>query len=266
MARRQSQRRAEPLERLAGAAQTLGDGDFTVRAPLAGITEIDAAGAALTRTAERLGDLVGRERAFSADASHQLRTPLTGLRLRLETALEGEDLRPAVEAALETADRLERTIDELIALARDSPTARTPVDLPALLAESRASWQDELAAAGRTLRMSAAPDLPGTPASAAATRQILDVLLANAVRHGAGTVTIAVRDADTALAVDVTDEGAGVLTPPDELFRRRAEGATGHGIGLALARALAEAEGGRLILARSGSAPVFTLLLPAGRR
>lgn len=263
LARRQSRRLADPLERLTVAAQTLGDGDFTVRAPAAGIAEIDAAGAALNRTAERLGDLVGRERAFSADASHQLRTPLTGLRLRLETGLEGGDLRPAVVAALETADRLERTIDELIALARDEPTARTPADLPALLADAERTWRGSLVAAGRSLAVSSDPALPGTRASAAATRQILDVLLANAVRHGGGAVTVTVRDADTAVAVDVVDEGDGVTIPDDELFRRRADRASGHGIGLALARALAEAEGGRLVLARSGPRPVFTLLLPA---
>lgn len=265
-ARRQSRRLADPLVRLAAAAQTLGDGDFTVRAPAAGIAEIDAAGAALNRTAERLGDLVSRERAFSADASHQLRTPLTGLRLRLETALEGGDLRPAVGAALETADRLERTIDELIALARDAPTARTPADLPALLAEADSHWNGPLAADGRSLRVSSDPAMPGTPASAAATRQILEVLLANAVRHGAGTVTITARDADTAVAVDVADDGAGVSIPADEVFRRRTERAAGSGIGLALARALAEAEGGRLLLTRSGPGPVFTLLLPAAAR
>ena len=265
LARRQSRRLADPLVRLAAAAQTLGDGDFTVQAPPAGIAEIDAAGAALTRTAERLGELVGRERAFSADASHQLRTPLTGLRLRLETALDGGgDLRPAVVGALETADRLERTIDELLALARDAPSARTPADLPALLAELGASWHGPLAAAGRSLRLSVAPGLPGTRASAAATRQILEVLLANATRHGAGPVTVIAREADTAVAVDVTDEGAGVrpargAVPPP--YRR----AAGHGIGLALARALAEAEGGRLVLTRAAPAPVFTLLLPADR-
>jgi signal transduction histidine kinase len=262
-ARRQSRRLADPLVRLAAAAQTLGDGDFTVQAAPTGIAEIDAAGAALTRTAERLGELVGRERAFSADASHQLRTPLTGLRLRLETALDGGDPRPAVVAALATTDRLERTVDELLALARDAPTARTPADLPALLAEAERGWHGPLAAAGRTLRVSIGPALPGTRASAAATRQILDVLLANATRHGAGAVTVTARDADTAIAVDVADEGAGVRVPAGELFRRRADRTAGHGIGLALARALAEAEGGRLVLTRAAPAPVFTLLLPA---
>ena len=266
LARRQSRRLADPLVRLAAAAQTLGEGDFTVQAPPAGIEEIDAAGAALTRTAERLGELVGRERAFSADASHQLRTPLTGLRLRLETALDGgDDLRPAVVGALETTDRLERTIDELLALARDAPSARTPADLPALLQELRDGWQGPLAEAGRTLRLSVAPGLPGTRASAAATRQILEVLLANATRHGAGAVTVTAREADTAVAVDVADEGAGVLVPAEQLFRRRTDRAAGHGIGLALARALAEAEGGRLVLTRAAPAPVFTLLLPPGR-
>lgn len=260
VARRQSRRLADPLDQLTGAARNLGDGDFTVRVTPVGIAEIDGAGTALNRTAERLGDLVARERAFSADASHQLRTPLTGLRLRLETALDGGDLRPAVVASLETADRLERTIDQLLALARDAPQSRDPADLPALLAELDAG---PLAAAGRVLRVRVEPDLPRTPASAAATRQILDVLVGNAERHGAGTVTVTARDADTAVAVDVADEGPGVGLPPDQLFRRRADRAAGHGIGLALARALAEAEGGRLVLSRSGPGAVFTLLLPA---
>ena len=265
LARRQSRRLADPLVRLVAAAQSLGEGDFTVQAPAAGIEEIDAAGSALTRTAERLGELVGQERAFSADASHQLRTPLTGLRLRLETALDGGgDLRPAVVGALETTDRLERTVDELLALARDAPSARTPADLPALLAELRDGWLGPLGEAGRTLRLSVPPALPRTSASAAATRQILDVLLANASRHGAGAVTVTAREADTAVAVDVADEGAGVRVPAEALFGRRTDRAAGHGIGLALARALAEAEGGRLVLTRAGPAPVFTLLLPAG--
>jgi signal transduction histidine kinase len=261
LARRQARRLAVPLEELAGAAQALGDGDFTVRPRSAGIPEIDAAAGALARTAGRLGDQVARERAFSADASHQLRTPLTGLRLRLETALDGgADLRPAVAAALETTDRLERTIDELLALARDLPAARIPADLPALLRELETAWRGVLA--DRPLRVAVPPDLPCTPASAAATRQILEVLLVNAVEHGAGAVTLRARDADTAIAVDVADEGPGVTVPADQLFRRRAPGADGHGIGLALARALAEGEGGRLLLTDPGPGPTFTLLLP----
>jgi signal transduction histidine kinase len=89
----------------------------------------------------------------------------------------------------------------------------------------------------------------------------VDVLLDNAVVHGAGTVGLVVRDAGTAVAIDVTDEGAGPLDP-EAVFRSREDAAPGHGIGLALARALAEAEGGRLVLSRARP-PVFSLLLPA---
>jgi signal transduction histidine kinase len=268
LARRQASRLARPLERLTADAQALGDGDFIVEAQPSGIAEIDAAGAALTRTAGRLGDVLARERAFSADASHQLRTPLTGLRLRLETALDDRaGLEPAVVAALESADQLERTIDELLALARDAPAARVPADLPSLLGALAEAWSEP----DRPLLVTVAPDLPGTSASAAAVRQILGVLLDNAVRHGAGAVRLTLREAGTAVGLDVADEGPGVRVPPDQLFRRRTaaadraadRAAAGHGIGLALARTLAEAEGGRLVLTRPGPGPVFTLLLPA---
>jgi signal transduction histidine kinase len=90
---------------------------------------------------------------------------------------------------------------------------------------------------------------------------VVAVLLDNAVTHGAGTVTLSVRDAGGALAIDVADEGAGP-PDPDVAFARRSDGARGHGIGLSLARSLAEAEGGRLRISRP-SPPVFSLLLPA---
>jgi signal transduction histidine kinase len=116
-----------------------------------------------------------------------------------------------------------------------------------------------LATQGRALRLDLQPDAPATGAAVAAVRQVLAVLLDNAARHGAGTVTLTVRDADGALAFDVADDGPGMddVVPP--------RGRTGgHGIGLAPARRLAEAEGGRLWLSRPAP-PVFTLLLPLRR-
>jgi signal transduction histidine kinase len=266
VARRQARRLALPLEQLSLAARRLGDGDFSVRTRPEDIAEIDAVGASLNTTAARLDDLLARERAFSADASHQLRTPLAGLRLRLEAALErsDNDLRPAIRASLADADRLEQTIDELLALARDTrSTSAQPVDLDVLLAEIDRDWRARLARDGRTMQVLRDPRTPPPLASVAAVRQVLRVLLDNAALHGAGTVTVVVRESTDAVAIDVSDNGPGIPMPEPELFARRTGRATGHGIGLALARRLAEAEGGRLYLTRPAP-PTFTLLLPVG--
>lgn len=258
----QARRLSRPLEQMSAIAGRLGDGDFTVRVTPSGIPEIDSTGASLSTTAERLGALIERERAFSADASHQLRTPLTGLRLRLEGMLDAPS-RPRDEEiikAVDETDRLQRTIDDLLTLARDAPRHEEPLDLSGLLAETRETWHADLAKQGRPLRIRVAPDLPVTHTSTAAVRQILHVLLDNAGRHGQGTVTINVREVGDALAIDVSDQGPGIERPPEELFRRRAA-TVGHGIGLAMARSLAEAEGSRLRLTRP-KPPTFTLLLP----
>jgi signal transduction histidine kinase len=266
IALRQATRLARPLNDLASDAERLGDGDFSVQSSPAGISEIDSVGNALNSTASRLDALLARERAFSADASHQLRTPLAGLRLRLESALDqpGPDWRLAVADSIGAADRLQRTIDELLLLARELPGNHgAQADVHALASEIESGWKRRLAASGRALELVVAPQLPKPQASAAATRQVLAVLLDNAELHGAGTVRVTVRETGEAIAVDISDEGPGL--DPDTLaapFSSSAEAAPGHGIGLALARRLAEAEGGRLVVAQA-SPPVFTLFIPS---
>jgi signal transduction histidine kinase len=257
LAHRQARRLARPLETLAMNAQRLGDGDFGVRAQPAGIPEIDAVGRALNDTAERLDAQLARERAFSAEASHQLRTPLAGLRLRLESALgmPDRDAREAVRAGITSADQLERTIDELLLLAREPASTRgEPVDLAALVAEVVTPRTDRLSASGRGLEMEVEENLPHSTVSAAAVRQVLGVLLDNAEVHGAGTVRVTVRDSTGAVAIDVSDEGDGL--DADVMVTPRP-----GGMGLGLARRLAEAEGGRLVLSQP-TPPVFTLLMP----
>jgi len=268
LAWRQSRRLSRPVQALAAAATRLGHGDFSVRAEPSGVTEVDAAADALNATAGRLGELLARERAFSADASHQLRTPLTRLRLRLESALDRAGIGDGdtIQAALADIDHLEATVEELLTLARDVAPRRERLDLPALLADVERRWHGTLAAAGRRLHVIVETGLPPVEASAAALRHVLDVLVDNAAEHGAGTVTIHARPTAGALAVDVTDEGPGPPGPEEDFFRRRSETATGRGIGLALARSLTEAEGGRLVLARPGPAPCFTVLLPEADR
>jgi signal transduction histidine kinase len=263
--RRQARRLARPLEDLEDSARRLGDGDFSVRSRKGGVEEIDSVGSALDTTAARLDDLLARERAFSADASHQLRTPLAGLRLRLEAALEQPDRDPraSIAASLVDADRLEAIIEELLTLARAGQAGQIgPIHLGELLGELSPEWGARLALHGRDLDVRIDAAAPDPCASTAAVRQVLAVLVDNATTHGRGTVTVSDREAAGAVAIDVTDEGPGLQEPPSLLFSRRADRRDGHGIGLALARRLAEAEQGRLELT-CPSPPVFTLFLPA---
>jgi signal transduction histidine kinase len=259
VARRQAARLAAPLEQLSAAAAGIGQGRLEAPAS-SGVPEIDGVAASLAESAHRVERTLARERAFSADASHQLRTPLAGLRLQLETALESPaQMRQAVTAAVEAADRLQRTMTDLLALSRDLPHGDQTLPLPDLLDELRRDHHPALADAGRRLSIVTAADLPSAAASAPAIRQVLGVLLENALRHGRGTVIVQARDAAQAVALDITDEGR--IEAPEQLFIRRSPSATGHGIGLALARSLTEAEGGRLLLTRRAPT-TFTLLLP----
>ncbi len=261
LARWQARRLTRPVDALALAAGRLGSGDFSARTQRSGVTELDQVGVALDTTAERIGGLVARERAFSADASHQLRTPITGLRVQVESALmtPDADLRKALAGALGPIDHLESTVEDLLRLARDTHVDRSPLNVARLVRDVERDWHGTFAAQGRPLRVTADNEHPAPAVSEPAVRQILDVLVENAERHGAGIVTIEVRHLHGAVRIEVGDEGGGVADP-QRVFERRTD--RGHGIGLALARTLAEAEGGRLVLERSGPTPRFALLLP----
>jgi signal transduction histidine kinase len=251
-----------PLRRLRTAATRLGHGDFTVRAPRSGIGEVDDVARALDETAVRLGDLVERERTFSAHASHQLRTPLASLRLAVETELAKprSDPNTTLHEVLTEADRLEQTINDLLLLARGT-VERGPVDLEAVARAAEQRWHGAFAAVGRPIRVRVHHETPSdAQASTTALGQILDVLLGNALRHGSGVVTITVRSGTEGGAIiAVEDEGPGILADPDTVFATAARG--GHGFGLPLAAALAHAEGARVRLANRGPHPVFELTL-----
>jgi signal transduction histidine kinase len=252
-------RLARPLERLAVGARRLGHGDFSVRAPRSGVAEVDDVAAALDSAAARLADLVARERAFSADASHQLRTPLAALRIELEAIELSGDSSPDMAPALAQVERLQHTIDTLLAVARDAERSGSVTVLRPLLDDVEARWRGRLAAAGRPLAVHVDPADATARISGPVLSEILEVLLDNAFRHGAGAVEVRVRETSGSLALDVSDEGAGLSSTPDAAFARRS--GDGHGIGLALARSLAAAEGARLGVTHAGPQPVFTLLL-----
>jgi signal transduction histidine kinase len=265
MARRQAVRLAAPLERLTHAARALGDGDFTVRAERSGVREADTASQALEDTATHLGRLLAQERAFSSDVSHQLKTPLTALRVGLESAVTrpDADLRAALHDALDRSEHLSAIVEDLVSLVRQPGFAAVPVDAGALLADVSARWEGPLAARDRRLALAIESQLPRCLAPPAAVRQILDVLISNALWHGDGTVTVAAQHSGGCVAIEVSDEGPGVSAEPPELPSGPAEGGDGHGRGLPLARSLAAAAGGSLMLRRAAPQPVFSLSLPA---
>jgi signal transduction histidine kinase len=248
----QGRRLARPLERLARTSSRLGTGDFSARAAHSRVPEIDAVAQALDASAVRIARLIGREREFSANVSHQLRTPLTGLRLRLEelpTLHDPELVAEEIERALEQTDRLERTIVELQAASSGAGRDLRSLQLNELIADHSSAWRPIFSKAGRRLEL-AAPDPIVGLASAGAVGQALDVLLENALRHGSGTVTIALASLPAEACISVLDHGPGI--PEDarsSIFERGSSLAGGTGVGLSLARALVEADGGQLVLA-----------------
>jgi signal transduction histidine kinase len=254
-------RLAAPLEALAGVARRVGEGDFAARAPASALTEVNELSAALNASSQQIGDLVNREREFSANASHQLRTPLAALRLELESALLADDApRPELTAGLAQVDRLEATIGTLLALARaPGPSRQGTVDLARAVRDLQSRWHGRLAATGRPLRISVdAPSAIGRM-SPAVFDEIADILVQNAYDHGAGTVSVTVREAGEALALEVADQGPGFATDPDALFARGV--GSGEGIGLSLAQSLAHSAGALLQVTRARPGAQLTVLI-----
>lgn len=264
-----SRRLARPLVDLADDATVIGSGGEVPDRPRSGVAEIDAVHAALAQAATRLNDALARERSFGADLAHQLRTPLASLRLQLETEqLQGSSDGALLEAALVDVDRLHQTVDDLVALNRDDTGRRDPHPLSSLLADAVGRWEAAATQAGRLLVGMPGGSLPWIRVSPSAVRQILDVLISNALTHGSGTVQVSGHQVGGGAVLTVGDEGTAVLDP-EAVFERRGKAATGSGIGLAMARRLAQAEGMQLLVADRGPCVRFQLViagLPDGTR
>ncbi len=262
LARLQSRSLARPLELLAERADAIAAEPRALVAADAEPSEIARVESALEGARARVDDALRREREFSANTSHQLRTPLTGLRMRLEELLSvsGDAVaRAEAQAALAQADRLQATIEALEEHARTrGTTAHGSSEVAAVLAtHARDTWDKRFGGSGRTLR------IDGLEQGAARftpelSRQLGDVLLDNALHHGRGDVRLHVSEDESWLRIAVEDEGA--VTPEDPFARGVSTGAS-SGIGLSVARELVRAAGGELRLACN--APTrFEALLP----
>ncbi len=248
----EANRLVRPVRLVRDRARQLGQGDFTIEVPPSGVRELDDLGDALTTTAGRLGDALARERAFSAHASHQLRTPLTGLRVTLESELVAPRPDPTLvlHEGVALADRLERTIDDLLRLARRTPRGER-LNIARLRDHLEAQWTPRLAETGRVLRVvDRTPVGTVVMATGAALEQAADVLVDNARRHGAGPVTVTIDADQLMLVVRVTDAGPAGTS------------AAGHGVGLGLAEALVAAEGGHLSRPDDEHPTSYSLVLP----
>jgi signal transduction histidine kinase len=250
-----ARRLTDPLHDVANRAARLGAGDFRRVPSRHGIPEFDQVAELLDASADALAELVARQRDLVGDVSHQLRSRLTALQLRLDELAAHPDPATAAEAeaALEQAERLGAVLDDLLRATEEARAATAePVELAELLSEVVTDWQTQAQAERRSLRLRVTDGLVArvTPGRL---REALGVLIDNALRHGAGVVTMSARwtgvAPDRMVVVEVTDGGEGV---PEELaahiFDRGISGASSTGLGLALARALIEADGGRLEL------------------
>jgi signal transduction histidine kinase len=244
-----------PLRVLEQATTAVARGELEARAPTdRGPPEVRRLAVAFNDMAGQLGRLLEAQRAFVADASHQLRTPLTAMRLRLENLEEtmppaaADDLR----AAIAETGRLARLVDGLLALARAeaAPGRREVVDLATAVADRQAAWGPLAAEQNVELTVQAGPAalvwaVPG------AVEQVLDNLLANALRVApAGSrIQLAIRPAGAWVELHVSDQGPGMAAEQreralDRFWRGPATDQDGTGLGLAIVRQLLEASGG----------------------
>ena len=243
------------LRRRRDAAEEIAEGDLAARAEVGGGGEIQELAESFNTMADRVQAVVESQRGFAGDASHQLRTPLTALRLRMDRAAELMDSDdPAVDqvdAARDEIDRLQRLVDGLLVLARADNREQqvVPVDVSAIAADRVDSWQPLADERGVSIEL----DSPGMAVAVAvpsAVEQIVDNYVDNAleVAPAGSRIVVSVRIDPVGVLLAVDDMGPG-MAPDDrarafDRFWRGHQDGEGSGLGLAVVASLADAGGG----------------------
>jgi signal transduction histidine kinase len=262
-----ARRTARPVAELAEVAGRLGTGDPRPVGRRYGVTELDLVADGLDSASRRVTNLLTADRELAIDASHQLRTPLTALSMRIEEMIASADdpevVREEGTAALTQAERLADVVSQLLSPARRVGAGSAGlISVDKIVLQQITEWAPAFRRAGRKIVLIGESRLQAyvTPGGLA---QVIATLLDNALMHGKGTVTIRRSQSASSVVIEVEDEGNGV--PADlvsRIFERSVSGRPeGTGLGLALARTMATADGGRIVLARRRP-PVFAVFLP----
>lgn len=267
IAEREARRISAPLIYLAAQAEQIGSGQVRARIKPSGIEEIDLVQAELERTAQAMAGRLAAERQFASDASHQLRTPLTALSMRLEEIQlisDDPEVQHEAEVCLEQVERLTGVVSDLLASSRQSGSSnKQAISVADIMNQQTNEWEKAFKKAGRKLVLDDPNDVVvlGTPGYFS---QVLATLIENSLKYGAGQVTVAAKYISGKMAVvSVTDEGEGVseeIAP--RVFEKGVSGFGSTGIGLALASDLVKSDGGRLELTQR-KPPIFAITLPA---
>lgn len=257
-----------PLRQLNAMASRFSDGDLTARSPVTGPHETQTLARTLNQGAERLDTLIAAQRVFVADASHQLRTPLTALRLSLDNIADGVDdpyVTEDVEQATAEVVRMSRLVNGLLVLARAEAqaTVAEPLPLRDILEERLTVWQPAADERGVTITLAGPPDdRLEVLASPGHLDQVLDNVLSNAleVSPDGGRITVRAEPHHDEVVLEIRDQGPGMSDADkarafDRFWRGHGlTGRSGSGLGLAIVKQLVTDDGGAVTL-RDAPAP-----------